>query len=110
QIKKPESITTQQMSSPNQQTLYNAQAKSNQTDNETLAIQKQQQLNTNRLKNIKGNSTYKNTYYDKKYEGILSIETDRSEEHTSELQSRFDLVCRLLLEKKKKKIITQYIT
>src|SRR5699024_8128834 len=28
---------------------------------------------------------------------------DRSEEHTSELQSRFDLVCRLLLEKKKKK-------
>src|SRR5699024_12192365 len=28
----------------------------------------------------------------------------RSEEHTSELQSRFDLVCRLLLEKKKKYI------
>src|SRR5207249_9553041 len=28
--------------------------------------------------------------------------TVRSEEHTSELQSRFDLVCRLLLEKKKK--------
>src|SRR5438067_10248658 len=27
----------------------------------------------------------------------------RSEEHTSELQSRFDLVCRLLLEKKNKK-------
>src|SRR5438105_6944551 len=27
----------------------------------------------------------------------------RSEEHTSELQSRVDLVCRLLLEKKKKK-------
>src|SRR5699024_10308191 len=33
----------------------------------------------------------------------LNIErTRRSEEHTSELQSRFDLVCRLLLEKKKK--------
>src|SRR5699024_12397274 len=29
--------------------------------------------------------------------------TGRSEEHTSELQSRFDLVCRLLLEKKKRK-------
>src|SRR5699024_11590164 len=29
-------------------------------------------------------------------------ERNRSEEHTSELQSRFDLVCRLLLEKKKK--------
>src|SRR5438874_12927023 len=36
----------------------------------------------------------------------LSISTAasvRSEEHTSELQSRRDLVCRLLLEKKKKK-------
>src|SRR5207249_7643959 len=32
-------------------------------------------------------------------------EVVRSEEHTSELQSRFDLVCRLLLEKKKKKKI-----
>src|SRR5207249_11164708 len=31
--------------------------------------------------------------------GRLAVE--RSEEHTSELQSRFDLVCRLLLEKKK---------
>src|SRR5699024_11987702 len=30
-----------------------------------------------------------------------SDEAVRSEEHTSELQSRFDLVCRLLLEKKK---------
>src|SRR3712207_8268762 len=32
----------------------------------------------------------------------------RSEEHTSELQSRQYLVCRLLLEKKKKIIDTQY--
>src|SRR5438067_4549928 len=32
----------------------------------------------------------------------FDILTERSEEHTSELQSRFDLVCRLLLEKKKK--------
>src|SRR5699024_3327546 len=31
---------------------------------------------------------------------------NRSEEHTSELQSRFDLVCRLLLEKKKEHIKT----
>src|SRR5438094_6634989 len=31
----------------------------------------------------------------------------RSEEHTSELQSPYDLVCRLLLEKKKKKKIEQ---
>src|SRR5699024_12732445 len=34
----------------------------------------------------------------------------RSEEHTSELQSRFDLVCRLLLEKKKRKKFTQEST
>src|SRR2546422_4872687 len=33
---------------------------------------------------------------------------DRSEEHTSELQSRLHLVCRLLLEKKKKKRINRY--
>src|SRR5438874_13822663 len=32
---------------------------------------------------------------------------NRSEEHTSELQSRRDLVCRLLLEKKKKQILTK---
>src|SRR5438132_8668018 len=31
------------------------------------------------------------------------VEGERSEEHTSELQSHSDLVCRLLLEKKKKK-------
>src|SRR5207249_6522920 len=31
----------------------------------------------------------------------LGSRRTRSEEHTSELQSRFDLVCRLLLEKKK---------
>src|SRR5699024_12399846 len=33
---------------------------------------------------------------------IASRTASRSEEHTSELQSRFDLVCRLMLEKKKK--------
>src|SRR2546429_6502467 len=34
----------------------------------------------------------------------------RSEEHTSELQSRLHLVCRLLLEKKKKKIKHSHIS
>src|SRR5712675_2699750 len=34
----------------------------------------------------------------------------RSEEHTSELQSRLHLVCRLLLEKKKKTLNTDTIT
>src|SRR5699024_11298719 len=35
------------------------------------------------------------------FENVLAYITARSEEHTSELQSRFELVCRLLLEKKK---------
>src|SRR5207249_10776065 len=34
-----------------------------------------------------------------------AIRGDRSEEHTSELQSRFDLVCRLLLEKKNRRTV-----
>src|SRR5699024_11715456 len=38
---------------------------------------------------------------DNKYLGLIKSPSQRirSEEHTSELQSRFDLVCRLLLEK-----------
>src|SRR5437588_6735618 len=36
------------------------------------------------------------------------ITTERSEEHTSELQSHSDLVCRLLLEKKKKDSIAAH--
>src|SRR5260370_31420008 len=35
--------------------------------------------------------------------GLLAAGRARSEEHTSELQSHLNLVCRLLLEKKKKK-------
>src|SRR2546422_10956683 len=38
----------------------------------------------------------------------LGVPLERSEEHTSELQSRLHLVCRLLLEKKKKYKNTQY--
>src|SRR2546422_1129192 len=34
--------------------------------------------------------------------GVAALVPTRSEEHTSELQSRLHLVCRLLLEKKKK--------
>src|SRR3989449_7376202 len=41
--------------------------------------------------------------------GQLVSEGARSEEHTSELQSRLHLVCRLLLEKKKKKITRRII-
>src|SRR2546429_5946578 len=35
---------------------------------------------------------------------VVESRRDRSEEHTSELQSRLHLVCRLLLEKKKKRV------
>src|SRR4051812_49699285 len=44
--------------------------------------------------------------------GLLQDDVVRSEEHTSELQSHVNLVCRLLLEKKKKiknRLITQKI-
>src|SRR2546422_6723188 len=40
----------------------------------------------------------------------LVVFGSRSEEHTSELQSRLHLVCRLLLEKKKKKHNKYYLT
>src|SRR2546429_6621420 len=40
------------------------------------------------------------------YEATVSPQPPRSEEHTSELQSRLHLVCRLLLEKKKKHTTT----
>src|SRR2546422_3996328 len=43
----------------------------------------------------------------KQDQGTRGAALARSEEHTSELQSRLHLVCRLLLEKKKKKTNTQ---
>src|SRR5699024_11414856 len=36
--------------------------------------------------------------FDDPWGTLIQVEATRSEEHTSELQSRFDLVCRLLLE------------
>src|SRR5438105_5627378 len=42
--------------------------------------------------------------------GLAPPGQERSEEHTSELQSRVDLVCRLLLEKKKKNMQHQQST
>src|SRR5260370_16471869 len=39
------------------------------------------------------------------FEDLKQAAEHRSEEHTSELQSHLNLVCRLLLEKKKKNII-----
>src|SRR2546430_10362894 len=43
-------------------------------------------------------------------EGIRrAVTVQRSEEHTSELQSQSNLVCRLLLEKKNKKLLNAYL-
>src|SRR5207247_5359348 len=44
--------------------------------------------------------------YGRRPMGVAADNTYRSEEHTSELQSRVDLVCRLLLEKKNTKKLT----
>src|SRR3712207_8979041 len=44
------------------------------------------------------------------YGPMLNGATSRSEEHTSELQSRQYLVCRLLLEKKKKSRVIQRLS
>src|SRR6267378_7124862 len=43
------------------------------------------------------------------WHGETTPRPPRSEEHTSELQSRRDLVCRLLLEKKKKKHLNRLL-
>src|SRR5256885_6646959 len=43
-------------------------------------------------------------------DAIEEVAAERSEEHTSELQSPCNLVCRLLLEKKKKKNHNKYTT
>src|SRR5690242_20750986 len=40
--------------------------------------------------------------------GLRPLRARRSEEHTSELQSHVNLVCRLLLEKKKKTMMTTF--
>src|SRR5437868_13313527 len=56
---------------------------------------------------LDADSTTEGTEVDRRPRGKKAM-TDggRSEEHTSELQLRFDLVCRLLLEKKNKSLIT----
>src|SRR3712207_8173550 len=48
-------------------------------------------------------------YLAKDYQSFRRLMLDRSEEHTSELQSRQYLVCRLLLEKKTKKTYCRYL-
>src|SRR6266436_9496678 len=48
-------------------------------------------------------------WFDSRRGASSSLLYRRSEEHTSELQSRLHLVCRLLLEKKKKKVKIDFL-
>src|SRR5207248_11781704 len=47
-------------------------------------------------------------YFNRSLMQVHQVTNNRSEEHTSELQSPYDLVCRLLLEKKKKQKPSNY--
>src|SRR5437867_13289404 len=60
------------------------------------------------LKEVSERAVLNANYIRHRLTGVLDVpfgglRKHRSEEHTSELQSPYDLVCRLLLEKKKKK-------
>src|SRR5690606_42024546 len=73
---------------------------------ETMALSFQDLTESNELHGIRIRLNKRRTeVIDELNTLTLSNKTkyDRSEEHTSELQSRENLVCRLLLEKKKKK-------
>src|SRR5699024_11783348 len=63
-------------------------------------IENQSKSHTVQRKNLQD---FLRIFYEVGQDNVLPIFEmhQRSEEHTSELQSRFDLVCRLLLEKKK---------
>src|SRR5437868_7990783 len=77
-----------------------------------VTIRKEAGLATNSFGTMNGpNGAERSPLFPANQFGLLNIPVSgrrplpprsRSEEHTSELQSRFDLVCRLLLEKKKK--------
>src|SRR5690625_7024819 len=56
-----------------------------------------------------GSSSLMRMLYASPLAPLVTITSERSEEHTSELQSRGHLVCRLLLEKKKKQYITTIV-
>src|SRR5699024_11598928 len=61
---------------------------------------KPSEVNARLYSAIRENSDYWSNEKDEVIATIGGFRVIRSEEHTSELQSRFDLVCRLLLEKK----------
>src|SRR2546428_3900709 len=58
---------------------------------------------------VSARTRFGSVYIDLIFFSTVFESSPRSEEHTSELQSRSDLVCRLLLEKKKNKTIPNNI-
>src|SRR3989449_8269065 len=54
-------------------------------------------------------AAYANLVAGGRRQGASTITMQRSEEHTSELQSRLHLVCRLLLEKKKTQLVVDHL-
>src|SRR3712207_7747529 len=74
----------------------------------TTLFRSQQQQDTNQIfrdtASISPTGDFTETIYPRGSALIENLKQKRSEEHTSELQSRQYLVCRLLLEKKKKKV------
>src|SRR5699024_12440326 len=74
----------------------------NHSQQQTQQSQQQQQLALLRQQIAQQNQQQAQQQQQQHHMTISSsVLGGRSEEHTSELQSRFDLVCRLLLEKKK---------
>src|SRR5205085_6594890 len=59
-------------------------------------------------RDISANLTRRPLTHDKRMSFLIFHHSPRSEEHTSELQSQSNLVCRLLLEKKNNKVISEY--
>src|SRR5699024_11917773 len=72
-----------------------AQIVQKQDDQQTMSSDTQQVTNAAQNRDV-----YKQDAPERQNSSVL----ERSEEHTSELQSRFDIVCRLLLEKKNNNI------
>src|SRR5699024_6797732 len=69
-------------------------------------MSRRRQTIAKRLHEVKQNTAMLTTFNEVDMTNVMELrkrkKEARSEEHTSELQSRFDLVCRLLLEKKKR--------
>src|SRR5690625_5795079 len=75
----------------------------NEAEKPVINQEQLQEFDRKLKKAVMNNLDVEITYYvDNSFQTILSQVKSRSEEHTSELQSRGHLVCRLLLEKKKK--------